>query len=126
MATRNRALPGSSSLSNPPTQPVALSIRQPWAALLAAGVKTIEIRRWPTVRRGRVLIHAARVPDDRPAAWRVVPPDIEPLTQLRGGIIGSAELIACTHYRDQNSFQVDQSLHCNEPGWFEESGLYGF
>jgi len=51
-----------------------LSLKQPWAALLANGHKTIEVRRWPTARRGRILIHAARVPDERPEAWALVPP----------------------------------------------------
>src|SRR4051794_31022472 len=54
----------------------ALSLKQPWAALLVHGVKTIEVRRWPTARRGRVLIHAARVPDDRPEAWSRVPEEL--------------------------------------------------
>src|SRR5947208_522484 len=54
----------------------ALSLKQPWAALLAAGRKTVEVRRWPTPRRGPVLIHAARVPDPRPQAWALVPPEL--------------------------------------------------
>ena len=57
----------------------ALSLKQPWAALLVHGGKTIEVRRWATSRRGRILIHAARVPDPRPEAWTQVPPE------LRGG-----------------------------------------
>lgn len=42
----------------------ALTIRQPWAALIAAGVKTIETRSWPTKHRGPLAIHAgkAKVP----------------------------------------------------------------
>ena len=44
------------------------------AALFAAGLKTVEVRTWPTRRRGPVLIHAGKVADDRPEAWaRVVP-----------------------------------------------------
>src|SRR5437016_1110202 len=54
----------------------ALSIKQPWAALLVHGHKTIEVRRWPTARRGTILIHAARVPDERPEAWRRVPAEL--------------------------------------------------
>ena len=38
----------------------ALSVRQPWAALLVAGRKTVEVRTWSTAVRGRVFIHAAR------------------------------------------------------------------
>ena len=54
----------------------ALSLKQPWATLLVHGLKTIEIRRWPTRRRGRVLIHAARVPDPQPWAWEQLPPHL--------------------------------------------------
>ncbi len=34
----------------------ALSVRQPWAALIVAGLKTIETRTWPTKYREPVLI----------------------------------------------------------------------
>ena len=37
----------------------ALSVRQPWASLLVAGVKTVETRSWRTRHRGPLLIHAA-------------------------------------------------------------------
>ena len=70
----------------------ALSLKQPWAALLAHGLKTIEVRRWPTARRGRVLIHAARVPDERPEAWELVPPELHDSTRLLGGVIGVGQL----------------------------------
>lgn len=36
-----------------------LTIRQPWASLIAAGVKTIETRSWSTRYRGPLAIHAA-------------------------------------------------------------------
>jgi hypothetical protein len=36
----------------------ALTIRQPWASLIAAGVKSIETRSWRTHHRGPVAIHA--------------------------------------------------------------------
>ncbi len=41
----------------------ALSIRQPWAWLIAAGHKDIENRTWATSLRGRVYIHAGRTID---------------------------------------------------------------
>jgi len=36
----------------------ALTLHQPWASLIALGVKTIETRSWSTPYRGRLLIHA--------------------------------------------------------------------
>lgn len=38
----------------------ALSLWQPWATLIAMGIKTIETRSWPTSYRGPLLIHAAK------------------------------------------------------------------
>ncbi len=40
----------------------AISIKQPWASLIAAGVKTREIRQWPTDHRGPLLIVSSRRP----------------------------------------------------------------
>ena len=36
----------------------AITIKQPWASLICAGIKDIENRTWPTKYRGRVLVHA--------------------------------------------------------------------
>ena len=38
----------------------ALTVRQPWASLIAAGVKTIETRSWATSFRGPLAIHAGK------------------------------------------------------------------
>ncbi len=38
----------------------AITVRQPWASLIAAGAKTIETRPRPTSYRGPVLIHAGK------------------------------------------------------------------
>lgn len=43
----------------------ALTIRQPWASLIATGVKTIETRSWSTKYRGLLLVHAGMA---RPAS----------------------------------------------------------
>jgi hypothetical protein len=104
----------------------ALSLKQPWAALLAHGLKTIEVRRWPTARRERILIHAARIPDERLEAWAHVPPEILPAAQLLGGIIGAGDLTGCVAYRNRDAFAADQARHFNELAWFEEPALYGF
>jgi len=103
----------------------ALSLKQPWAALLAHGLKTIEIRRWPTARRGRILIHAARVPDDRAEAWAHVPAELMESAQLLGGILGAGDILDCRPYGTLEEFQADQSRHLNDPAWFQPR-LYGF
>lgn len=89
----------------------ALSIRQPWAWLIAQGFKDIENRTWATRHRGPTLIHAAKgmtgreyedvanfvrsvnralyLPEDSLNLIKLLPPeDME-----RGGIVGIAELV---------------------------------
>src|ERR1700722_18536736 len=104
----------------------ALSIKQPWASLILFGVKTIEVRGWPTARRGRILIHAARVSDDRQLGWELLPAEAKETALLTGGLLGSAELVDCLTYRNREEFARDQPLHRNDPGWFDGTCLYGF
>src|SRR6266446_3685372 len=73
----------------------ALSLKQPWATLVVTGLKTIEVRSWPTARRGPILIHAARVPDHRPGAWAKLPLELHSAARLLGGIVGEGELNGC-------------------------------
>jgi len=42
----------------------ALTVRQPWASLIACGAKTIETRSWKTSYRGSLLIHAGKASPD--------------------------------------------------------------
>ncbi|HEY1376934.1 MAG TPA: ASCH domain-containing protein [Gemmataceae bacterium] len=108
------------------TPPYALSLKQPWATLLVHGHKSIEVRNWPTDRRGRILIHAARVADPRPFAWELVPPGLLDAARLTGGIVGAADLTGCVAYRTPEAFAADRHLHLNDPGWFKPPVLYGF
>jgi hypothetical protein len=104
----------------------ALSLKQPWAALLVAGRKSIEVRNWRTARHGRILIHAARIPDPRPEAWVHVPPELRQVAELAGGIIGAGELTGCVEYRTPEAFAADREKHLNDPSWFQPPVLYGF
>lgn len=105
----------------------ALSVKQPWAALLVAGVKTVEVRTWPTARRGPVLIHAAKIPDVRFEGWaRIDTPELKRFADLRGGIIGVADLVACVKYRTSEEFAGAADTHLNAPEWFRAGGLHGF
>jgi len=110
------------------TEPIiyALSLKQPWAALVVHGRKTIEVRRWPTDRRGRILIHAARIADDRPEAWKWVLSDVRATAQRTGGIIGTAELFDCVAYQSRDAFAADQWKHLNDAAWFDGRQMYGF
>jgi hypothetical protein len=95
-----------------------LSIRQPWAWLIASGFKDIENRSWPTNFRGEFLIHAGKMPDEE-MHWGSNRRQIEKLINQpmpdmadfqRGGIIGIAEIYDCVKI-------------CASP-WF--TGDYGF
>jgi hypothetical protein len=104
----------------------AISLKQPWAALLVHGLKTIEVRRWPTARRGPILIHAAREPDHRPEAWAKLPLKFHNAARLLGGIVGEGELTDCLTYTSREDFAADQERHLNDPAWFAPPKLYGF
>jgi hypothetical protein len=73
-----------------------LSIRQPWATLIVAGIKPVENRSWPTRYRGPLYIHASSRFDDEPIA------SIEQRLRISianglptGGIIGIVDLVDC-------------------------------
>jgi len=54
----------------------ALSVKQPWANLIAEGKKTIETRSWPTDYRGELLIVSSRIPPIAPAGCAVAVVDL--------------------------------------------------
>lgn len=41
----------------------AISVKQPWASMIAQGKKTIETRTWTTKHRGEILIVASKAPE---------------------------------------------------------------
>ena len=88
----------------------AISIRQPWAALIVAGIKDIENRSWSTNYRGKLLVHASKKFDK--GGWSLAKRFNVPQSMLdyRGGIIGEMEIVDCV--KESNS------------DWFE--GPYGF
>lgn len=104
----------------------ALSIRQPWAALIVHGIKTIEVRSWKTRLRGRLLIHASKILDDRPTGWDRLPAFAEATAALRGGIVGEVYLVGCREYHNADDFARDAERHLNPKEWFRPPGLYGF
>ena len=49
----------------------ALSVKQPWANLIASGRKTIETRLWGTDYRGELLIVSSAIPRIQPAGYAI-------------------------------------------------------
>lgn len=76
---------------------MGLTVKQPWAHLIAIGRKTIETRTWPTGYRGPLAIHAGRNIDPiglGSLASRA--PELVPVGGCpRGMIIAVAELADC-------------------------------
>jgi hypothetical protein len=77
----------------------ALSIRQPWAWLIANGHKPVENRTWNTKHRGPFLIHAGLAFDTDGYHWvkqafpAIQMPEIKDFPT--GGIVGKADLVDC-------------------------------
>ena len=76
----------------------AISLIQPWATLIVAGLKRYETRSWSTPYRGRILIHASKKLDKRYLAR----PDVARLvmqagltTFPTGVIVGRATIAGC-------------------------------
>ena len=68
-----------------------LSIRQPWASLIASGAKGIENRSWPTRYRGPILIHASQRADNITSEEIEQRCDVRPPAVLPvGGVVGVA------------------------------------
>lgn len=84
----------------------ALSIRQPWASLIACGAKDIENRPRRLGYRGPLLIHAGvREPDGAVLAYVRQRYRIEGPREPRGGIVGIATLIDCVEASDSPWFE---------------------
>lgn len=106
---------------------IALSIQQPWAALLVSGRKTLEIRTWGTRFRGPVLIHTGKISDGRAEAWAWIDsPELVIAAESRGGIVGEASIVGCRMYRTKKGFAVDRVTHLNDPDWFQPPVMFGF
>jgi hypothetical protein len=61
-----------------------LTLWQPWASLIAAGVKTIETRSWSTKHRGRVGIHAGKSRPVDVMPW-ILRPDRKVMANVNAG-----------------------------------------
>lgn len=70
----------------------ALSVRQPWASLIASGQKTIEIRSWSTRHRGELAIVASKgLSREGVAQWNIREP--------RGAVVCVVELTSVRPWR---------------------------
>src|SRR5690625_4797093 len=106
----------------------AITIRQPWATLIATGAKKIETRSWPTNYRGTLLIHAGKSKQDLSVAqafsqW--AGPMWEPFTRPNdlpfGAVVAMADLVDCvdmTPERIERVSPVESRFGHYEPGHY--------
>jgi hypothetical protein len=73
----------------------ALSIRQPWANLIASGTKTMETRTWATSYRGELLIVSSKYPRISPAGCALAVVD---LVECRPMILADEKFAHCEVY----------------------------
>ena len=122
----------------------AISIRQPWAWLVAAGWQDIENRTWHTNYRGAIAIHASKEADEdvyhpvellRATLWAEYGTNqsseydhnlgrfYEETGDLRnfGAIIGVATVIGCVHEHESLWFTGPHGFVMNNPELFDES-----
>lgn len=119
----------------------ALSIRQPWAWLIANGHKDIENRSWPTRFRGPVLVHASKgmtndeYEDVEELLWmdprirdqKITLPDRKLIE--RGGIVGLVTITGCVSASSSPWFFGPQGfllLNANPLPFIPFKGALGF
>lgn len=80
----------------------ALTVKQPWASLIASGIKDIENRSWKTNYRGRIYIHASapkkfnvQMNDDQAKLAIPVLKTAFGGTMPFGAIIGEVDIVDC-------------------------------
>lgn len=74
------------------TEYTAISVKQPWAGLIAGGQKTIETRTWATPYRGRLLICSSLQPDPEALAFEML---VYHQYKATGAALATADLTDC-------------------------------
>jgi ASCH domain. len=107
----------------------ALSIMQPWAWLIVAGLKDVENRTWWTAVRGEVLVHAGKTVDrdamdaltarrhpvtGRPWLARALPAEF-----ARGAIVGAVTITDCVTASPSEWFTGPQGFCLARPVQFQ-------
>lgn len=101
----------------------AITIRQPWASLIASGDKLYETRTWNTKYRGPIAIHAGKQLDKDAFRYLITPiATIEQLTACgitpenaeelpRGAVIAIADLVNVWRIVHHPGTNVDEAKH---------------
>ena len=105
----------------------ALSIKQPWASLIAHRIKDIENRTWKTNFRGRIYIHASSKSVQGNVKqmftldqWNAIPVNYNNFTLFgsewqKSSIIGEVDIIDCV--QDHPSIWAESSMFGDTKIW---------
>lgn len=99
----------------------ALSLCQPYAALVALGAKEIETRSWSTAYRGPLVIHAAKgepwklTPEQQRAMLLVREQYPQADFNVRGCLIATCTLYGCVKIGEHGA--LESSLFIREMDW---------
>lgn len=108
----------------------AISVKQPWASLILKGIKDIENRNWFTNYRGQLYIHTGKKVDAQGAdlVSKLYPQHknlIEKSMKIRGGVIGSVDLIDCVTEHRSTWFHGEYGFVLKSPKKIEFYPLKG-
>lgn len=100
----------------------ALTVKQPWAELIASGRKPLETRTWSTSYRGKLAIHAGKEvdpfgpPTPRLAAERGVIVAIADLVDCRPMTLADEDAACCAYVEGKYVFVLDNVRRLPPPG----------
>ena len=107
----------------------ALSIRQPWAWLIAKRFKDVENRTWSTRFRGRIYVHAGKALDDYwdiltmadRLGWTVKEVNTWFITTAfgRGAIVGEVDIVDCVEQSDSPWFEEPHGFVLANPLYYQ-------
>ena len=108
MATRKKPLPSCR----------ILSVRQPWAWAIAAGIKGIENRTWSTPFEGVLFIHAGQRVDAKGIAFLKDDLGLKlPSSFETGAVVGAAALVACIDVAEMTKKEIEETGKWLESVW---------
>jgi len=95
----------------------ALSLKQPWAGLIASGEKTIETRSWRTDYRGELLICSSKFFDKSAPSYLFV----DATCHVRGETICMVELVDCVPMTDEHVIAACCQVYDGAWAWMLEN-----
>jgi len=97
----------------------AITMRQPWAGMVACRLKTIETRTWRTKHRGLIAIHSSQRVDCHWPTIEAYGYDVPEHLRMGGCVLAVADLVRCHRLRGCETAQT--LCECTDKiGWWLE------